>query len=336
MELESLPDEVVASVEVRDAFRRRTAERSPSLEFVISDLSRWHPFRPVRVAFLDGDTALHADVVGATEQITGACGLVLDFGLDEATGGYRRWTEADRTHAADIRVGFDMPGYFSLVGTDATDTSLSGGRVGGMPHQRSLNLGGYATARPQGWEGTTRHEFMHALAFHHAHQNLRGPCAEEFRWEDDDGYDPTTDERGRFVADAAGRLPGIYTYLAGPPNGWPRAKVDHNLRVDTSDEVTVGAFDPASVMLYRFAPFFYRSDPSECAPTGDGQDLSAGDERGLRLLYPRDEADGAELRERASTALSAVVLKDAAESGRPDVSPYRRRLVERLTDLAGT
>ena len=336
MELESLPDEVVASLEVRDACRRRTAERSPALEFVISDLSRWHPVRPVRVAFLDGDTALHADVVGATQQITDACGLVLDFGLDGATGDYRRWTEADRTHAADIRVGFDMPGYFSLVGTDATDTSLSGGRVGGMPHQRSLNLGGYATARPQGWEGTTRHEFMHALAFHHAHQNLRGPCADEFRWEDDEGYDPTTDERGRFVADAAGRMPGIYTYLAGPPNGWPRAKVDHNLRVDTSDEVTVGAFDPASVMLYRFAPFFYMSDPSECAPTGDGQDLSAGDGRGLRLLYPRDEADGAELRQRASTALSAMVREDAAESGRPDVSPYRRRLVERLTDLAGS
>lgn len=175
---------------------------------------------------------------------------------------------------------------------------------------------------------------MHALAFHHAHQNLRGPCADDFRWEDDEGYQPTTDARGRFVADAEGRLPGIYTYLAGPPNGWPRAKVDHNLRVNVSDEVTVGAFDNASVMLYRFAPFFYKSDPSSCAPTGEGQDLSEGDKRGLQLLYPRDEQAVIDLRDRASTALSGLVRESSSESARADGSSYRTHLAERLTELA--
>jgi hypothetical protein len=46
-------------------------------------------------------------------------------------------------------------------------------------------------------------------------------------------------------------------------------------------------FDRKSVMLYRFPPLFYRVDPSPCAPEGDGEELSEGDVRGLRLLYPQ-------------------------------------------------
>ena len=89
-----------------------------------------------------------------------------------------------------------------------------------------------------------------------------------------------------FVPDAAGSRPGIYTYLAGPPNQWSKAKVDHNLRTEDDPLLRRGPFDAASVMLYRFAPFFYKSSPSPCAPTGGGVDLSDGDKRGLRLLYP--------------------------------------------------
>lgn len=39
-------------------------------------------------------------------------------------------------------------------------------------------------------------------------------------------------------------------------------------------------------MLYRFPTLFYRTQPSACAPTGDGVRLSDGDKRGLSLLYP--------------------------------------------------
>ena len=62
-------------------------------------------------------------------------------------------------------------------------------------------------ARPAGWEGTTRHEFLHALGVHHEHQNMRGPCQAAFRWEDDLGYQPTRDQRGAYIADADGLRP---------------------------------------------------------------------------------------------------------------------------------
>ncbi|GAA2000809.1 hypothetical protein [Microbacterium ulmi] len=327
--LEDLPDPVVAALEVRDAWRRRLAAGTAGLEFLVSDLQKWPVGSAVRVAFLDGDSALHADVAAATQQISDAMNLILDFGYDEDTGSFRRWTPSDTVLKAEIRVSFDMGGYWSLVGTDSTDVTIdpSGGPIGGLPGQRSLNLGGYAVSKPQGWEGTVRHEFLHALAFQHEHQNFRGPCEDDFRWDDDSGYVPTKDPRGVFVKDAAGRAPGIYTYLAGPPNNWSKAKVDHNLRTENDPGAVMGPFDAASVMLYRFASFFYKTNPSACAPTGPGQELSDGDKRGLSLLYPDlGDASVSELVERSARGLEIVGTEAPGEV----VSIYTDRLVELL------
>ncbi len=332
--LESLPDELVAAVEIRDAWRRRVAEQGEGLEFVISDLARWRPGSTVRVAFLDGNSALHRDIADATAQITDACHLNLDFGLDAGTEEYRRWSTADTEYSAEIRVSFDRGGFWSLVGTDSTDATISDPTqgIGGGPGQRSLNLGGFTTDRPDDWQGTVRHEFLHALAFHHAHQNMRGPCENEFRWEDDAGYVPTRDDRGVFVPDPAGRRPGIYTYLGGPPNRWSRRKVDHNLRTVESPDVIAGPFDSASVMLYMFPSFFYKSTPSACAPTGNGVDLSQGDIRGLKLLYPASEEGLRDLVDKAEATLE--LLGGGQESG-IEASPEQARLVELLNGLVG-
>ena len=333
--LEALPDDVVASLEVRDAWRERMASSSPALEFLVTHLASWPPGAVVRVAFLDGDASLHRDVAEATEQITGACNLTLDFGLD-ATGEFRRWSETDTVLAAEIRVSFDQPGFWSLVGADSSDPTVGRpvGPVGGRPGQRSLNLGGFMQVRPSDWQGTVRHEFMHALAFKHEHQNIRGPCEQQFRWEDDEGYVPTQNARGVFVPDSAGRRPGIYTYLAGPPNGWPRAKVDHNLRTTDAPDTVAGSFDSDSIMLYRFESFFYRSAPSPCAPTSSGIDLSDADKEGLSLLYPDVAAALADIANRGELALAELSTTGAPgpEPGRETVpaaaSPYAARAVE--------
>ena len=335
--LESLPDEVVASLEVRDGWRRQVASGSEGLEFIVSDLARWRPGSTVRVAFLDGEADLHEDIEQATRQITDACNLGLDFGQDTATGEYRRWTEADTVYAAEIRVSFDLAGYWALVGTDSTDRTVGapGGPAGGRPGQRSFNLGGFESDRPVNWRGVVRHEFLHALAFHHAHQNLRGPCEDEFRWEDDPGYLPTQDSRGVFVPDPAGRRPGIYTYLAGAPNHWSRRLVDHNLRRMESPDTIAGPFDSASIMLYAFEPFFYKTTASECAPTGNGIDLSDGDRRGLQLLYPRTAAEVSEFTARAEQVLDQIGAgsESGLEAAGSADSPYRARVIDLLSSL---
>jgi hypothetical protein len=335
--LDDLPDELAATIEVRDAWIASLPASATGMEFLVADLQRWTPGMRLRVAFLDGTTGLHRDIAEATRQITDACNLELDFGVDEQTGEFRRWTEDDTDYAAEIRVSFDQTGFWSLVGTDSTDQTIGNpaGIVGGHPWQRSLNLGGFTTRRPDRWQGTVRHEFMHALAFKHAHQNMRGPCQDEFRWDDDPGYVPTTDDGGRFVPDAAGRRPGIYTYLAGFPNFWARAKVDHNLR--TADDATsvAGRFDNASVMLYRFEPFFYASDPSPCAPTGDGSSVSEEDKRGLRLLYPSTQPELQALTEQRRELQSVVagpVREGGAEPAPQPLAGFARRIDQVLAE----
>jgi hypothetical protein len=303
--LESLPEVLRTSMAQRNEWRRAEAARSPALEFLVSDLARWVPGSVVRVGFLDGDDRLHRQVAETTDQITDVCNLTLDFGLDPASGEYRRWRESDTELGAEIRVSFDQGGYWSLVGTDSSDPTISdpAAGVGGGPGERSLNLEGFTDGLPPDWPGTVRHEFLHALAFQHEHQNPRGPCENELRWDDDPGYVRTTNAQGVFVPDSAGRRPGIYTYLSGPPNDWSRATIDHNLRTHDDPDSTAGPFDPESVMLYRFEPFFYKSADSDCAPDGDGINLSVGDIRGVKLLYPTVGSELADLASRGAEAL---------------------------------
>ena len=92
------------------------------------------PGSTVRVAFLDGSDQLHADVAAATTPITDACNLKLDFGA-AATGKHRRWTKSDTEYQAEIRVSFDLDGFWSLVGTDSTDETVGGPNdpAGGRP-----------------------------------------------------------------------------------------------------------------------------------------------------------------------------------------------------------
>jgi hypothetical protein len=311
--LDLIPDEVEASVRRRNEWlRSMRAAAAEGLEFLFEDMSRWTPGQTIRVAFLSGDATLHQDVADATKQITDVANLVLDFGFDPATGRARAFTEADTEYAAEIRVSFDKPGFFSLVGTDSNNPQIGAGRIGGGPNQCSLNLGGFTTQRPPNWQGVVRHEFLHALGFLHAHQNMRGPCEAGMRWEDDPGYVRTQDPRGAFVVDAAGLRPGIYTYLSGFPNFWSKQKIDFNLRTQEDPSTVAGPFENGSVMLYRFPALFYGDPNGGCVPpAGGGLSLSEGDERGLRLLYPHTAQELTAMEARARTALAVV------ESGAP-------------------
>ncbi|MFC9356444.1 hypothetical protein ACFTZB_07650 [Rhodococcus sp. NPDC057014] len=332
--LEALPDDVLASMESRDRWTTSLPHADGGLEYLVADLQSWTPGQTVRVAFLGGSDELYSEIEEATRPISEAANLVLDF---KEARSYRVWSPQDAEYAAEIRVSFDAGGYFSLVGTDSVNPNigLPHQPVGGLPYQRSLNLGGFHVTRPATWKGTTRHEFLHALGVHHEHQNMRGPCQVAFRWDDDPGYQPTRDQRGAFVTDINGLRPGIYTYLSGYPNGWSRAKVDHNLRAPSDGQSLIsGPFDGSSVMLYRFPPLFYRSHPSPCAPRGDGQEISEGDERGLEVLYPKDEEQldviGQRREKLLETIEPALDTDEGLESAGPGLPEIARDAAQRL------
>jgi hypothetical protein len=285
--LDALPDYIEEDLAERARLQRAMRADHAGFEFVVSDVDAWAVGQTLRVAFLGGHAELYEKIEGALQDITTVCNIHFDM---KDGNKYRTWSEADNGYAAEIRVSFDLPGYFSLVGRDSIDRRVgsNGGPVGGNPWQRSLNLKDFDRRLPGTWQGTVLHEFLHALGFHHEHQNLEGPCQQEFRWEDDPGYQPTTDARQMFIPDPQRRRPGIYTYLQGYPNFWDRVKVDHNLRADPAAALRYGKFDRNSVMLYRFPELFYSSPNSQCRPGGDGQRLSPGDIAGLQLLYPSE------------------------------------------------
>lgn len=81
-------------------------------------------------------------------------------------------------------------------------------------------------------------------------------------------------------------------------------------------------------MLYVFADIFCKNAPNPCASTGNGVDLSTGDKRELRLLYPETVV---QLADRAAAALEIV----GQESVVGDESPYLPRIRSLLAGIAG-
>ena len=94
LKLEALPDHVVASIEVRDAWRQAVVDSGEGLEFLVARMDGWKSGATVRVAFLGGTTELHRKIADATKQITDACNIVLDFG-EAPAGTFRRWSTSD-------------------------------------------------------------------------------------------------------------------------------------------------------------------------------------------------------------------------------------------------
>ena len=228
--------------------------------------------------------------------------LKFDFGVDPKTGEYRKWKTSDTAFAADIRVSFDQSGYYSLVGKDSVDPLIA------MPGAESLNLEGFDHSLPADWKGTARHEFGHAIAFEHEHQ-ATGAC--DFRFEDDAGYVPTRDVFGQFINDPSGNRPGLYTLLGGPPNNWPPAVVDHNLKdLPPSSAYAPGPFDKNSIMKYYFPSYmFIAGDASPCYTSAEAVDLSELDKKGAAAVYPRGEA--AIMADRSIRAKAYSVLSKA-------------------------
>lgn len=151
---------------------------------------------------------------------------------------------------ADLRISDERDGSWSYVGTD----NLL------IPRDESTMNFGWLT--PDSSEDEIRrvvkHEFLHAAGLGHEHQNPK------------DGV-PWNEE-------------AVYRYYMGPPNNWSREDVYYQVIRRYSESMVVATErDPASIMHYAI-PASLLTDPSKAVGWND--DLSAGDKRFLRSIYP--------------------------------------------------
>lgn len=325
--VQAYPEPIQARMETRAQLLKNllpSAFDGIRTESVISRLKTWNPADTVTVAFHEGSYDLRFRIMNVASEWSKHANLKFDFGHDAQSRSFREWSPTDTEYRSDIRVSFSYAGYWSYVGTDSIDVGIANS---GDP---SLNLGGFAIGLPSEWEGTVLHEFGHAIGLEHEHQFPNDGCDSQFRWYDDPGYVPTTNSRGEYIVDTQGMRPGIYTVLGGPPNEWPKSKVDFNLRqLSSSNAYLTTAFDAASIMKYYFEPWmFVNGQKSYCYNGTANNNLSPGDIAGIQRAYPhsKNELD-VFIEERKALIESVVSIEGLPESKFDQLKEQERTLL---------
>lgn len=280
---EGFPTRIITQLANRT---ERTVPRAPGLtlgrlQAVVSRSRLWAPTHIITVAFNGGSPALRQQIVSAVKAWTDVANIALDFGQSSANGTFREWSRNDGVYTADLRISFDQEGYWSAVGRDSIDPSIT------KPNEASMNFQGFPSDLPDDWQAVVLHEFGHALGFEHEHQSPESPCDQEFRWDDDPGYTRTTDIYGQFVPDRTGKRPGIYTLLEGPPNKWSKDQIDFNLKkLPYSADYITSQFDRLSIMKYFFEDWMFKSGSQSQCYSKENLSLSSGDRIMVSSVYP--------------------------------------------------
>ena len=271
--MEGYPDEIIKRMEARAI--KRTNElpeqlNGQALELVFEDLLLWD-INPITVSFKGGDAGLHGKIAEAAAEWSKYANIKFDFGYDQSAQTYRKWVPGDASH---LRVGFEHPGYWSLVGKDSLDPQIS------PPGEITLNLEKFDVKLPLNYKSIVLHEFGHGLGFYHEHQSPVAHC--DFDWK------------------------AVYSYLAGPPNYWSKEKVDFNLRQMPAGGLTYSPHDKHSIMHYSFPDWMFLSGKSSECYTEENKDLSAEDIIMAAKAYPFDKKEVARLRSKRTLQLELL------------------------------
>lgn len=188
----------------------------------------WPSGTTIRVAFMGGSAAQQAAVVQQAPEWCKYANLKFEFGS---------------MVGSMVRITFNAnDGAWSYLGKDAL----------GIPaNQPTMNLG---------WidGGVILHEFGHACAAVHEHQNPRGT---PIPW----------------------NKPAVNAALSGSPNFWNQATIDNNMYAKYAvDQINGGEMDRESIMLYSF-PAAWTLDGTA---TPFNTTLSAQDRQWAMTVYP--------------------------------------------------
>lgn len=309
--LESFPPEIQAAIERRDrVVRRLSRQETITPYYVLSISQRWVPSGQqttavITVAFKGGNQDLRKAIATVASEWMQYANVSFDF-MDPVTHSFREWTEADTSYKADIRISFDKKGYWSVVGKDSIDPSIV------KPNEASMNFFGFTNGIPDDLSTTVQHEFGHVLGLTHEHQAPIGGCDQDWRWDDDPGYQPTMDGNGAYIRDRFGRYPGIYSVLGSYPNFWPKNQVDTNMRQLNNDSHAFdqSPFDLNSIMKYYFPASMFKDGLRSHCYSGRNLKISAQDRTGVAKWYPRAPALLLVLRKKQASAYRSLLKID--------------------------
>lgn len=251
---EALPEHIRARMELKEQRLNRANAHQGAARLVLNNLNRWNT-GTLTVSFKGGNAELHRRIAEVAVEWSKYGNIQFDFGNTSPAGPYRQWTPNDSSH---IRIGFDQPGYYSMIGTQSMDGSLmAAGEV-------SMNFQNFDLGLPFNWQRVVLHEFGHALGFEHEHQSPESSC--DFRWD----Y--------------------IYQYYADT-EGWTQATTDANMQrlINDHGQFTATPYDTNSIMHYWFPADFFISGRRSSCYVEEASELSDSDKMLMAQVYPFDE-----------------------------------------------
>ena len=212
---------------------------SHPLKMALFTGKRWKPGRTLGVRFLDGSKTQRSTTERFAKVWEKYANIKLKFGA---------------APKAEVRISFEAdPGSWSAVGTDSLLRET-------FPvAEPTMNFGWLRDdTELEEYRRVVLHEFGHALAAIHEHQNPKGGL----RWNEK----------------------AVYAYFSGPPNNWSKEEIDFNiLQKYKLDQLNATDFDIKSIMLYSFPPEFIQGGKG----TPNNTDLSTGDKKFIGRMYSR-------------------------------------------------